>query len=154
MVPNGTIFLFVFGINTGLRVSDMVPLTVGDVRDKSHVVIRERKTNKTKRFMLPVKLREEIEDYTAHMSDEEYLFPSRNLPTQAYRALVKAGDVLGRDDIGTHTMRKTFGYAYYRRTKDLAFLQNIFNHSAPSITKRYIGITQDEIDETLKDFSL
>ncbi|KMY41465.1 site-specific integrase [Peribacillus loiseleuriae] len=152
-------FLFVFGINTGLRVSDIVPLTVGDVRGKAHVVIREKKTNKTKRFMLPVKLREEIEDYTAHMSDEEYLFSSRKgngpiTPTQAYRALVKAGDVLGRGDIGTHTMRKTFGYAYYRRTKDLAFLQNIFNHSAPSITKRYIGITQDEIDETLKDFSL
>ena len=68
-------FLFVFGINTGLRVSDMVPLTVGDVRGKTHVVIREKKTNKTKRFMLPVKLREEIEDYTAHMSDGEYLFP-------------------------------------------------------------------------------
>ncbi|MFJ5625688.1 site-specific integrase [Peribacillus loiseleuriae] len=152
-------FLFVFGINTGLRVSDMVPLTVGDVRGKTHVVIREKKTNKTKRFMLPVKLREEIEDYTAHMSDGEYLFASRKgngpiTPTQAYRALVKAGDVLGRDDIGTHTMRKTFGYAYYRRTKDLAFLQNIFNHSAPSITKRYIGITQEEIDETLKDFAL
>ncbi|MFJ7977929.1 site-specific integrase [Peribacillus sp. NPDC096379] len=152
-------FLFVFGINTGLRVSDIVPLTVGDVRDKSHVMIREKKTNKSKRFMLPVKLREEIEDYTAHMSDEEYLFPSRKgngpiTPTQAYRALVKAGDVLGRDDIGTHTMRKTFGYAYYRRTKDLAFLQNIFNHSAPSITKRYIGITQEEIDETLMGFSL
>lgn len=70
-------FLLVFGINTGLRVSDMVPLTVGDVRGKTHVVIREKKTNKTKRFMLPVKLREEIEDYTAHMSDEEYLFVSR-----------------------------------------------------------------------------
>ncbi|WP_312859663.1 tyrosine-type recombinase/integrase [Peribacillus huizhouensis] len=67
---------------------------------------------------------------------------------------MKAGDVLGRDDISTHTMRKTFGYAYYRRTKDLAFLQNIFNHSAPSITKRYIGITQEKIDESLKDFSL
>ncbi|WP_281177232.1 tyrosine-type recombinase/integrase [Peribacillus loiseleuriae] len=67
---------------------------------------------------------------------------------------MKAGEVLGRDDIGTHTMRKKFGYAYYRRTKDLAFLQNIFNHSAPSITKRYIGITQEEIDETLKNFVL
>ena len=50
-------FLFVFGINTGLWVSDMVPLTVGDVREKTHVVIREKKTNKTKRFMVPVKLR-------------------------------------------------------------------------------------------------
>jgi integrase len=152
-------FMFTFGINTGLRVSDIVPLKVGDVRGKTHVVIREQKTQKTKRFMLPVKLREEVEAYTAHMSADDYLFASRKgnghiTPTQAYRALVKAGEALGRDDIGTHTMRKTFGYAYYRRTKDVAFLQDIFNHSAPSITKRYIGITQDEIDETLKDFSL
>ncbi|MFJ7976751.1 hypothetical protein ACIQZI_13795 [Peribacillus sp. NPDC096379] len=46
-------FLFVFGINTGLRVSNIVPLTVGDVREKTHVAILEKKT---KRFMLPVKL--------------------------------------------------------------------------------------------------
>nr|WP_281177282.1 hypothetical protein [Peribacillus loiseleuriae] len=55
----------------------MVPLTVGDVQGKTHVGIREKKTNKTKRLMLPMKLREEIEDYTAHMSDGEYLFASR-----------------------------------------------------------------------------
>lgn len=152
-------FMFTFGINTGLRVSDIVPLSVGEVRGKTHVVLREQKTGKIKRFLLPTKLRQEIEVYTAHMADAEYLFASRKgnghiTPTQAYRALVKAGEVLGRDDIGTHTMRKTFGFAYYRQTKDLGFLQEIFNHSAPSITKRYIGITQDEIDETLKDFAL
>ena len=72
-------FLFVFGINTGLRVSDMVPLTVGDVRGKTHVVIREKKTNKTKRFMLPVKLQEEIEDYTAHMSDGDTCFQAEKM---------------------------------------------------------------------------
>lgn len=56
--------------------------------------------------------------------------------------------------VGTHTMRKTFGYHYYKRTKDVATLMEIFNHSAPSITKRYIGITQDEIDKSLEDFML
>jgi hypothetical protein len=40
------------------------------------------------------------------------------------------------------------------QAKDIAMLQEIFNHSAPSITKKYIGITQDEIDESLDDFSL
>lgn len=50
-----------------------------------------------------------------------------------------------KTDIGTHTMRKTFGYHYYKRIKDIATLQQIFNHSVPSITKRYIGITQDEL---------
>ncbi|MBT2653657.1 tyrosine-type recombinase/integrase [Bacillus sp. ISL-18] len=90
------------------------------------------------------------------MDPDDYLYPSNKgghiTPTQAYRILIKAAEVLGRDDIGTHSMRKTFGYFYYHRTRDLVFLQEIFKHSAPSITKRYIGITREEIDESLKIF--
>ena len=51
-------------------------------------------------------------------------------------------------------MRKTFGYHHYKQNKDVAILQDIFNHSAPSITLRYIGITDDMKDDTLKDFDL
>lgn len=157
-------FMFTFGINIGLRVSDIVPLKVKDVLNKTHILVREKKTERTKsqnkvnRFMIPVKLRKEIEDYTRNMDPEDYLFPSKKgghiSPTQAYRSLAKAAETLGREDIGTHTMRKTFGYFYYRKTKDLAFLQEIFNHSSPKITKRYIGITREEIDESLEDFYL
>ena len=152
-------FMFTFGINTGLRVSDIVPLRVKDVQNKKHVSIIEKKTQKTKRFLLPKTLREEIEDYTRDMEPDDYLFASRKgggpiSTTQAYRALVKAGNMMDREDIGTHTMRKTFGYMYYRRTKDIAFLQEIFNHSSSRVTKRYIGIVQDEIDATLEDSSL
>ncbi len=152
------LFLFVFGINTGLRVSDLLPLRVSDVRDRTHVLIIEKKTGKKKRFPI-LALQSEIVRYTASMKLQEYLFPSRkgNSPittTQAYRALVKAASMINRDDIGTHTMRKTFGYHYYKQTKDIVTLMEIFNHSAPSITKRYIGITQDEIDESLKNFLL
>ncbi|PFR91309.1 site-specific integrase [Priestia megaterium] len=152
-------FLFVFGINTGLRVSDILPLKVGDVRGKTHILIREKKTDKTKRFLINDGLRKEIDVFTVGMPDDALLFPSRKgnasiSPTQAYRALTKAADMIDRDDVGTHTMRKTFGYHYYRKTKDIAMLQHIFNHSAPSITKLYIGITDDEVDETLKGFSL
>jgi integrase len=152
------LFLFVFGINTGLRVSDLLPLRVSDVRDRTHIVIIEKKTGKKKRFPI-LALQQEIMRYTAGMRADEYLFASRkgNDPittTQAYRALVKAADMIDRNDIGTHTMRKTFGYHYYKRTKDIVTLMEIFNHSAPSITKRYIGITQDEIDQSLRDFLL
>ncbi|MFB7304054.1 site-specific integrase [Heyndrickxia sporothermodurans] len=152
-------FLFVFGINTGLRVSDIVPLKVSDVRGQQHVIKREQKTGKVKRFYLNKALRAEIDAYTNGMADDDYLFPSRKgnahiTPTQAYRVLVKAADMLERKDIGTHTMRKTFGYHHYKRNKDVAALQTLFNHSAPSITLRYIGITDDEIEATLEDFSL
>jgi len=152
------LFMFNFGINTGLRVSDIVPLKVNDVRGKQHVIITEKKTGKPKRFLIPKSTREVIEDYTREMASDDYLFASRKgshiSTTQAYRALQKAAEALGRDDIGTHTMRKTFGYHHYKRNKDVATLQYIFNHSAPSITLKYIGITDDEIDKTMEDFAL
>ena len=56
--------------------------------------------------------------------------------------------------IGTHTMRKTFGYWFYKQTKDVAKLQNLLNHSHPDITLRYIGITEEEIEEDLQRFVL
>ncbi|MBC9721081.1 MAG: site-specific integrase [Lactobacillus sp.] len=153
------IFLFNLGINTGLRISDIVPLKVKDVRGKQHLFIVEKKTGKTKRFLLPRATREAIEEYTRGMNDEDYLFPSRKgtnpiSTTQAYRTMQKAAEALGRDDIGTHTMRKTFGYHHYQKHKDVVTLQMLFNHSAPSITLKYIGITSDQIDATLEDFHL
>ncbi|MFL0366188.1 site-specific integrase, partial [Pseudobacillus sp. 179-B 2D1 NHS] len=51
-------------------------------------------------------------------------------------------------------MRKTFGYHFYQRTKDVAMLQQIFGHSSPSITLRYIGINDEMVDRVLEDFSL
>lgn len=152
------ILLFLIGINTGLRVSDIVKLKVGDVKGKDYFLIKEGKTEKPRKVKINM-LRKEIDEYTKDKGNDEYLFPSQkgNKPittTQVYRILNEAADWLGRDDIGTHTMRKTFGYHHYKRFKDIAILQEIFNHAAPSITKRYIGIRQDEIDETLDDFRL
>jgi integrase len=153
------LFMFNLGINTGLRVSDIVPLKVKEVKGKTHLVITEQKTGKTKRFMIPKSTRGAIEEYVRGMNEEDYLFASRKgnghiSTTQAYRALQKAADALGRADIGTHTMRKTFGYHHYKKNKDVATLQKIFNHSAPSITLAYIGITDDEVDKTMEDFAL
>ncbi len=150
-------YLFLFGINTGLRVSDILPLKVKDVRDQIHIRIVQRK-NKQVRNVKIGHFGSYTEEYIKGMGDEDYLFPSRkgNKPisdTQAYRALVKAGERVDRDDIGTHTMRKTFGYFHYKRNKDVATLQQIFSHSSPAITKRYIGITQEELDDSI-DFVL
>lgn len=94
------------------------------------------------------------------MTQGEYLFKSRkgeNKPittTQAYRIIVEAGEKIGLMEIGTHTMRKTFGYWHYQQFHDVALLQTIFNHSSPSITLRYIGINQENIDKTYMNFSL
>ena len=100
-----------------------------------------------------------IEDYTFLKADDEYLFASRKgdgpiSRVQAYRILNKAANDVGLKEIGTHTLRKTFGYHFYRANHNVAMLQQLFNHSSPAITLRYIGITQDEIAEEWERFAL
>lgn len=152
-------FLLTFGINTGLRISDILPLKVADVRDKSHLVITEKKTGKPKRFKINQALRDSIQSYTAGLEDEDFLFTSEKRPkpitrVRAYQILNGTARKVGLSEIGTHTLRKTFGYHFYQRTRDIATLQMIFNHSHPAITLKYIGITQDLIDQAIDDFSL
>ncbi|MFY0545481.1 site-specific integrase [Brevibacillus sp. H7] len=152
-------FLLVLGINTGLRISDLLRLRVGDVRGKSHIMITEKKTGKRKRFKINDKLRKQIDKYTAGMREDDYLFASKKRPqpitrVRAYQIINGAARKVGLSEIGTHTLRKTFGYHFYQRTKDVATLQMIFNHSHPSITLRYIGINQDLMDEAVDNFSL
>lgn len=81
------------------------------------------------------------------ITDTVYLFPSCKGNThitiiQAYRIIAKAGDMIGIS-IGTHTMRKMFGYTYYQAIKNVDTLMEIFNHSSQKITLRYIGITEE-----------
>ena len=154
--------MFVIGLNTGLRIGDILNLTAADVKDKSHVTINEKKTGKYKRFLINGQLKKEIDGYIecANLAGGDYIVASRkgdNRPisrVQAYRVLNDVAQELNLSEIGTHTMRKTFGYWHYRQFKDVALLQDIFNHSAPSVTLRYIGINDDTKDNTLKDFFL
>lgn len=152
--------LFNIGINTGLRVSDILGLKVSDVKDKTHITINEQKTKKQKRILINMNLKKDIDDYIFTMDEGEYLFKSKkgnNMPlsrVQAYRILNDAALKLNLTEVGTHTMRKTFGYWHYNIYKDVAILQDIFNHSSPSITLRYIGINDDIKDKTIEKFYL
>ncbi|PAW37781.1 site-specific integrase [Bacillus toyonensis] len=149
--------IFLIGINTGLRVGDLLKLKVSDVRRKRKLIIREGKTKKARQLNLS-NIYDEIQEYIRTV-DSEWLFPSRKgdkaiTTTQAYRQLQKAADMAGLDSVGTHTMRKSFGYWFYKQTKDVAKLQQILNHSHPQITMTYIGITAEEIEEDLNNFVL
>lgn len=152
--------LFLTGINSGLRISDILNLKVSDVKDKTHIHIKEKKTGKDKRFFINKPLSEAFKQYAMSMDNDNYLFASRkgeNKPitrVQAYRILNKAAKVVGLEEIGTHTLRKTFGYWYYKQFKDVAILQDVFNHSSPSITLRYIGINDDVKDKNMNNFEL
>lgn len=153
------VLLFLFGINTGLRCSDIVVRKVGEFRDTKRPYIIEQKTHKRRRLNL-VNLSEQIDEYILNMQDDDWLFPSYKDHSKhitvngVYKMFAKLEKEMDRKDLGTHTMRKTFGYHYYKRTHDIATLMMIFNHSSQAITKRYIGITQDEIDDKLSEFHL
>lgn len=153
-------FLFTFGINTGLRISDILPLRVTDVKYTKHLIVREKKTSKFRKTIITEMMKKEIDNYTINMTDSDYLFPSKKggkpiSRMQAWQIIHDGARTCGIEGaIGTHTLRKTFGYHFYQRTKDVAMLQQIFGHSSPSITLRYIGINGDMIDRALENFSL
>jgi integrase len=153
-------FLFTFGINSGLRISDIVSLRVMDVRNTEHLRIKEKKTGNTRKIRMTGALKQEIEKYTRQMADSDLLFPSRKGKgaigrETAWRVINGAARACRIEGaIGTHTMRKTFGYHFYQQTKDVAMLQQIFGHSAPSVTLRYIGISDEMVDQVLEQFSL
>lgn len=150
--------LFELGINSGLRISDLLKLKVEDVKNKSSIRLKEQKTGKNKKIKINHQLKKAINEYIIDMDLAEYLFQSRkgeNKPisrVQAYRVLKKAAKKLGIEHLGTHTLRKTFGYHHYKQNKDVALLQRIFNHNSPTTTLEYIGISQEEIDNSYDGF--
>lgn len=161
--------LFILGINVGIRISDILKLRVMDLfkpnkAPRDYVVITEEKTAKTKKFYLGdivKKVLETLVRENPYIQTSDYIFKSRkgeNSPItrqQAYRILNSAAERLGlveRDDkgtlisgeIGTHTLRKTFGYHAFNSGTSLELLMDIFNHSSKSQTLRYIGITEEQ----------
>lgn len=153
------LLIFTIGINCGLRISDILALNVGDVKNKKFIQITEKKTGKFKKLPINSKLKPMIQSFTQNREAEEPLFLSmygnRMERTMAYRIINSACKNLDIEEhVGTHTLRKTFGYHHYKKFKDIAILQKILNHSSPSITMRYIGIEQDTIENSYSMFVL
>lgn len=151
--------LFIMGINSALRISDLLLLRVDDVKRKTRISIREKKTGKVKDFPLNSACKHVLKSYVKDMPDGSPLFPSAKggaiSRIQAYRILNAAARAVGIEGkIGTHTLRKTFAYWAYQENHDILLLQKILNHSMPDITMRYIGITQDDIDTVYKNVKL
>jgi integrase len=159
------LLLFIFGINSGLRISDILKLKVADVRGKDSLIVSETKTGKAKRFIFNDAIKQSVKALIpADADSDEHIFKSRkgdNRPisrVSAYRVLNEAAERSGVLDsvgaIGTHTLRKTFGYHAYKNGTDLSLLQSIFNHSSQTVTLKYIGINQDQIDEVYANINL
>jgi integrase len=152
--------LFMIGIYTGLRISDILKLRVRQVRNKSQVTLREQKTGKQRIIKLNPELKKALKEYCQDKEGKEFLVKSRkgyNSPigrVQAYKVVNAAADYVGLCNVGCHTMRKTFGYHFYKQTSDIATLMQILNHDHPSITMRYIGINQEVIDDAVLNFKI
>jgi site-specific recombinase XerD len=145
--------MLVLGINSGLRISDLLKLNVEDVLNQDRISIREQKTGKAKDFPLSDTCKKAIHEYLKSTNiSTGCLFVSRkgNKPitrVQAYRILNEAAKQVGiKEAVGTHTLRKTFGYHAYQNGVDITRIQKLLNHSAPSVTLAYIGITKEELD--------
>ena len=152
--------LFLTGIHTALRVSDMLRLTWGDVYDfaqnraKREFSVTERKTGKSKIIAVNPALNEAISRLFKHLqpNPNDSLFANPNTRKaisriQAYRILRSAAEECETETdtrVSCHSLRKTFGYHLWKSGTPLVVIMDIYNHSSYAVTKRYLGITQDD----------
>lgn len=169
--------LFIIGINTGLRISDYCQMKVEQWREiceRGYIILVPSKTDKRKlnedgvlvgkykkvRIDISDSLKKCIEDYIADKDDSEYMFPSRKGGTPIKRQTVwlilndAAKEAGITENIGCHSMRKTFGYWHYQQNHDIRLLMEIFQHSSEEVTLRYIGINAEKMKNSMKNMSL
>lgn len=148
-----------FQLNTGLRIGDVVKIQVGQFYKNNkfldYLFIIEEKTQKAKKIKLNDELRKALKVYIQNnkLHEEDYIFSSRKgskniTTTQAYRILKEAAVSLSIENFSTHSLRKSWGYWTYKMSAyNIGLIMDMFNHSSPKITLRYIGISQEQKDE-------
>ena len=161
--------LIVMGLNTAFRISDLLELRWQDVyrvngKLHRHICIEEQKTGKTHIVPINDALKKTLESYRKNCENIEetaYLFPSTRYKSQplsryqAYRIVRNAATECGLSEhISCHSLRKTFGYHAWQQGTPPAMLMDLYNHSSYQITKRYLGIEQDERDQVYLNINL
>jgi len=153
------LFIFVLGINSGIRVGDLCKLKVNNFKNKKigdSIQIKEGKTGKQNFITINKSIYKTFMDYekSYHLKDDDYLFKSRkagySLHSNSVKRLIKSwcAAINLKGNYGCHTLRKTFGY--HQRVHNgvgIDVLMKRFNHSSPSITLRYLGINDQEIND-------
>ncbi len=161
--------LIVMGLNTAFRIGDLLKLRWHDVyrvngKLRGHICVEEQKTQKTRTVPINAALGQALESYRIYLSNPNssaYLFPSGRCKSQplsrcqAYRIVKNAARECGLSDhISCHSLRKTFGYQAWKQGTPPAMLMDLYNHSSYQITKRYLGIEQDERDQVYLNINL
>lgn len=165
--------LIVIGLNTALRISDLLSLQWKDVYDferksfREHICLTEKKTGKFSAIYMNSTIQNELKTYQRWLKKngeiifpEKYLFchQNENVPisrVQAFRIIKKAADYNQIEGvISCHSLRKTFGYHAWKQGISPVLLMNIYNHSSFQVTQRYLGIEQDDRDEVFQKIHL
>lgn len=162
--------LITLGLNTALRISDLLTLQWKDVYNFSsksfyrHVYLTEQKTQKKNTISLNDSILEALEllkNNLVNISDSDYIIKSRISPnrpihrSRAYaiiRELAKENGIEGH--ISCHSLRKTFGYQAWKNGYSPAVIMEIYNHSSLQVTRRYLSINQDDKDQIFMNLML
>ena len=158
--------LFVLGLNTALRIGDILRLKASDVRSKGQVKdilkVRISKTGRQKRIALNLAIKKALRFFfkcNTGLADNEFLFTGRGRDkpmsrVNAWMILKRIAEKFDLPDIGTHSLRKTWGYQARKAGIEISVIQEKLGHRTPGVTKRYIGITDDEVHEVEREFCL
>ena len=158
--------ILLVGFNTSLRVSDFRRFRVSDLRGKDYAQIQAKKTGKEARILINPGARREINRLLTGRRGDEYIFQSRQEDTATHKTrpitrqrVYQIMNIIAKkagieERIGCHTLRKTFGYHYYKMTGDVVSLQRILCHSYQRETLVYIGVVQENIDESLMKLNM
>ena len=159
--------MLMVGISSALRISDILKLKIKDIwdgkRPKEFIMLNEKKTGKAKRFPITVNLKKAIVQFMKEndLEQDDYIFQSRKgnkkAITRSHAAYIisNAADYVGiKEPVSTHSMRKTFGYFCYKRGVSLALIMEILNHSSIQQTRKYLGLTQEDLDDVYLSLNL
>ncbi len=151
--------LFVLGINTALRVGDILAIRKADAvkngKIRDFLKLRIGKTNKTQRVGLNSNAKKALKLYlnvNPNLVDYSPLFPGRQslVPMSrvgAWKRLQIIAREFDLEDFGFHSLRKSWGYHSRKMGVDISIISHKLGHSSISVTKRYLGITDDEVNE-------
>ena len=154
--------LIALGCFTGLRISDILALTWEQILNTEEFTITEKKTGKRRTLRLNPQLQQHIQECHEHIQPfkpTSYILVSQKgtvFTIQRINVILK--DIkkkyrLKVKNFSCHSLRKTFGRQVYNMNSEnselaLVKLMELFNHSSIAITKRYLGLRQEEILET------
>lgn len=167
------LLLFTVGINSALRISDLLTLQVrhfidetGQFRDRFWLT--EQKRSKRHEVVINDSMRQALQTFLAAYPDirvdpshyvffntrtQDYTQPIQRV--QAWKLVSGFCEAVGlRGSFGTHSLRKTWGYHARMNGVDLALIMHKLNHSNPASTKRYLGITDDELEAVVRKLNL